>query len=582
MILSSARIEFAGTWPRSLDYGDIFFASDGPGETHRVFIEPMRLSAMFRELRESQLRIGELGFGTGLNFLVVAEAFTTNAAESSRLDYIAFEKHPLARTHLARIAKRHSPPLALAEELIACWPHLLCGWHIRYLAGGRIRLILYFGDALKGLADLKARCHAWLLDGFDPALNPDMWSQPLIEQVAGHSEGGASVATFTAQGAVRRRLEAVGFEMRRVDQRPHKRHSLAGTLRKQNTSIPREVSEVAVVGAGFAGAFTAHLLARRGICVHLYDPGRAPMPMALAHVRLGDPTNPMMQLRALAKGYSNDWYRRLGASAGVLEAPVEAKTRSRMERSAEVWGQADDSIQLLEPDESRRLTNFSKIATSLWHSQCHLVSQDILDLLLRHARITMHRMEVVSVAAEGKHWKLAFRDAASQSFSHLIICAGAGSLRLLPHLGATCIAGQLEIASTPHPLPVPLVGKGFAAPLDGNYIALGATYEQSPLTESEARQENLKRAQDWFQALGGASKHEHHSCWRGQRVYSEDRLPMAGEVAAGLFVNTAHGASGSVLAPFCAELVVSQLLADPLPMTQALAVKVRATRSRAS
>ena len=541
----------------------------------------MQLEAMFREAREPCLRIGELGFGTGLNFLTLCEVFLKNAPESTHLDYISFEKHPLSRADLARLARSHSPPLALTDELIDCWPHLLEGWHSRYMAKGRIRLLLYFGDAYEGLLDFTSRCHAWLLDGFDPKCNPEMWRQALLEQVAERSEHEARLATFTACGELRRRLESVGFEMRRIDQRPHKRHSLLGVIREQKSSISRKVSEVAVVGAGFAGAFTAHLLALRGMSVHLFDMGSTPIPIALAHARLGEPTNPITQLRALAKGYSNDWYRRLGAQGGILEAPIEARELRRMQRSADTWGQADVSIRLLGPAESNDLTNFSAITKSLWHSQCHLVSQDILDQLLGHARITFHRAEVASCEAEGKRWKLVLHKAASQSFEQLVICAGAGSLRLLPHLAASCVSGQMDIARTSHPLPIALVGNGFAVPLKGNQIALGATYERRTLTESQARQENIERTKEWFRALGVDFKPEHQGCWRGQRVYHQDRLPIAGEVAAGLFVNTAHGSSGSVLAPLCADLVVSQILGAPLPLTQALAKQVRTTRSRA-
>ncbi len=581
MFLSPARIELTGNQPRSLDFGDIYFARDGQNETQRVFIEPMRLTTLFRKSQETCLRIGELGFGTGLNFLSLCEAFLENASESTHLDYIAFEKHPLTRADLARVAKGHSPPLALVDELIDCWPHLLEGWHSRHLANGRIRLLLYLGDAYEGLSDFTGRCHAWLLDGFDPGCNPEMWHQALLAEMAGHSEDGARLSTFTARGEVRRRLESVGFEMRRVDQRPHKRHSLAGIFRKEVPSVSRKISEVGVVGASFAGAFTAHLLALRGISVHVFDMGSAAMPIALAHARLGDPANPITQLRALAKGYSNDWYRRLGAQQGILEAPVEARELRRMERSSEIWGQADDSIRLLGPAESRDLTNFSGIANSLWHSQCHLVRREILDHLLSHARVTLHKEEVMSCEAEDKRWRLTLRQGASQSFEQLVVCVGAGSLRLVPHLHALCVAGQMDIVRTTRSLPIALVGKGFAAPLKGNQVALGATHEQNPLTELEARQENLKRTEDWFHALGADFKPGHQGCWRGQRVYHQDRLPMAGEVAAGLFVNTAHGAFGSVLAPLCADLVVSQILGAPQPLTQKLAWRVRPTRARA-
>mgnify|MGYP002648676115 CR=1 FL=1 len=40
----------------------------------------------------------------------------------------------------------------------------------------RITLTLLVGDVLERLPELDARCDAWFLDGFSPALNPGMWS----------------------------------------------------------------------------------------------------------------------------------------------------------------------------------------------------------------------------------------------------------------------------------------------------------------------------------------------------------------------------------------------------------------------
>ena len=97
MLLRPAVIEHEDAQPRSARYGDIYFARDGVAETERVFIEPMRLGELFKRGSQGSVRVGELGFGTGLNFLAVSEAFLKGAPAAARLDYIAFEKHPLKR-----------------------------------------------------------------------------------------------------------------------------------------------------------------------------------------------------------------------------------------------------------------------------------------------------------------------------------------------------------------------------------------------------------------------------------------------------------------------------------------------------
>ncbi len=570
MILSPAHIEHEDAQPRSIEYRDIYFAHDGAAETARVFIEPMQLDKLFGREIEGGVRVGELGFGSGLNFLAVCEAFLKAAPDSGRLDYIAFEKHPLRRADIENILQRHASDMTLMHELVHAWPHRLTGWHTRYFAGGRIRLLVYQGDALDGITDLQAKCHAWLLDGFDPRVNPEIWSEPLLAQVAEKSEANARIASFTAQGMVRRRLASLGFTIERVDQRPHKRHSLAGRYTSGTRSQIIRPREVAVIGAGFAGTFTAHLLAIRGIAVHLFDPHFEPMPIALAHARLGDPNLPLMQLRALARGYSNDWYRRLGATRGVLEAPTEVRAVEKIQRNAEHWLPADDSMQLLDNEEAREKSGLSGVRRSLWHGQCHVVEPRHLRSLMRHHLITRHEASVASCHANGANWTLTFDARASQTFAKVVVCAGAGSLDLLPKIDAQTIGGQMERAQAIPKLKCALVGEGFAAPGSSKDLFIGATFEREPMHAEDAERENIARATRWLKALGHPVSISRKDSWRGRRVYHKDLMPIVGELASGLHVNCAFGASGSLLAPLAAELVASQIAYNPLPITRTL------------
>ena len=52
--------------------------------------------------------------------------------------------------------------------------------HIQF-AQERISLSLYFDDIEQALPQLTAPVHAWYLDGFAPARNPQMWSQSLFK-----------------------------------------------------------------------------------------------------------------------------------------------------------------------------------------------------------------------------------------------------------------------------------------------------------------------------------------------------------------------------------------------------------------
>ena len=248
-----ARLRWVGDQPFSQQFGDIYHAPDGVAEVQRVFVEPQHLIERLTACRGT-FTVGELGFGTALNFAVIAQRHLECSTPDARLHFISVEKHPIHQRDFAELAVRRRRTLPIYDELSRVYPPALAGWHRRHLAGGRITLSVFFGDGAAGLADIVDRqrlpVDAWLLDGFAPDRNPDLWRDELWRTIATLSGEGTTVATFSAVGAVRRALAAAGFAMRKVDQRPHKRHSLAGTF----TAAPRVAfappRSVAVVGAG--------------------------------------------------------------------------------------------------------------------------------------------------------------------------------------------------------------------------------------------------------------------------------------------------------------------------------------------
>ena len=75
---------------------------------------------------------------------------------------------------------------------------------------GDIKLTILFKEALEAL-EYFPQVDVWFLDGFDPRLNPDMWSEELFLKMAQKSKIGTTLATFTASSNVRRALQSAGF-----------------------------------------------------------------------------------------------------------------------------------------------------------------------------------------------------------------------------------------------------------------------------------------------------------------------------------------------------------------------------------
>lgn len=292
-----ARLDFndEGT-PVSRDFDDVYFSNDnGLEETRYVFVEGNRLTRRFGDHPRPLMVVAESGFGTGLNFLTLWQAFDAFRtaqpdATLQRLHFISFEKFPLKHPDLVHSHARWPELARYAHALQAQWPLPFGGCHRLLLDDGRVTLDLWFGDiaALTDALDdsLNGSVDAWFLDGFAPAKNPDMWTPALFNAMARLARTDGTLATFTAAGFVRRGLQDAGFTMEKRSGFGRKREMLVGQRTAISAPLPRTPwyargaatgpREAAVIGGGVASAMLALALLRRGWQVTLYCKDIAP------------------------------------------------------------------------------------------------------------------------------------------------------------------------------------------------------------------------------------------------------------------------------------------------------------------
>ncbi len=216
--------------PKSKEFDDVYFsADDGLAESEYVFLDGNRLPRKWQE--EDRFVICETGFGTGLNFLAAWKRFEETTKPHQTLDFISFEKYPL---DVEEIALHLQPWREFFEgnlkKLLQLYPPLFPGFH-RIALTDRVTLTLIFDDVNDAIPQVQAQVDAWFLDGFKPSTNPDMWTETVFENMARLSRKGARVSTFTAAGQVRRGLEAVGFDVEKVQGFGRKRDMTIGRFR---------------------------------------------------------------------------------------------------------------------------------------------------------------------------------------------------------------------------------------------------------------------------------------------------------------------------------------------------------------
>ncbi len=160
----------------------------------------------------------EVGFGTGLNFLVSATAAVKSGAA---LRYRALELAPPSAATLSEL--RYAELLApsrLPGALIA-WRAGLgmsapAGWNV--FEHDRVTLELFVGDALSSAweaGDLR-QVDAVYHDSFGPANAPGLWSGAFLARLARLLRPDGRLVSFCVAGAVRRALAAEGLQVKKA------------------------------------------------------------------------------------------------------------------------------------------------------------------------------------------------------------------------------------------------------------------------------------------------------------------------------------------------------------------------------
>ncbi|HXE22901.1 MAG TPA: tRNA (5-methylaminomethyl-2-thiouridine)(34)-methyltransferase MnmD [Rhodoferax sp.] len=233
-------VEWAGDdSPRSLRFNDRYRSrAGGVAQALWVFLAGCGLPERWRDA--SAFTVLETGFGLGINFLTTWAAWEAHERRCERLHYVAVEAYPVAAADIMRSAlapdgatviPAASSALparvqALAPQLAGAWQDLSPGIrHLRF-AEGRVQLTLAVGEVQPMLERLTCAADAVYLDGFSPALNPDMWSHATLQAVVRHCRAGTTLATYTVARSVRETLEQIGFQVQKHPGLPPKRQRL--------------------------------------------------------------------------------------------------------------------------------------------------------------------------------------------------------------------------------------------------------------------------------------------------------------------------------------------------------------------
>jgi len=560
--------------PVSRTFDDVYFSNqNGLEETRYVFLEGNNLPARFSEHPRELFITAETGFGTGLNFLTLWQAFDAfrrqhPEATLQRLHFISVEKFPLKAADLAE-AHAHWPELApWADRLRDQWPMALPGCHRLLLDGGRITLDLWFGDINQLIHNfddtLNRQVDAWFLDGFAPSKNPEMWTPELFAAMARLARPGGSFATFTAAGFVRRGLLEAGFAATRRKGFGQKREMLVGTLNEAADTAARtpwyarpaaQGEDIAIIGGGVASALLALALLRRNKRVTLYCADDAPALGASGNRQgalyplLNHHDEALKQFFPAAFTFARRLYDHLPQTfehqwCGVTQLGWDEKSREKIAQMGAL-GLPPQLAQLVDSEQVAALaaleTGCGGITYPLggWLSPAELTST-LFDLAAQQGlRIHwLHRLEKLDALQPG--WQLSFADGQSVAHQNVVLATG-HALATLPQsskLPVYAVAGQVSHIPSHGGLSAlkqVLCYDGYLTPQSPQFAThcIGASYRRGEVAtdyrESD-QQENRARLlrclpdSDWPEDVDVSAGEAR--C--GVRCATRDHLPMVG------------------------------------------------------
>ncbi|MEQ9394407.1 bifunctional tRNA (5-methylaminomethyl-2-thiouridine)(34)-methyltransferase MnmC2/FAD-dependent 5-carboxymethylaminomethyl-2-thiouridine(34) oxidoreductase MnmC1 [Haliea sp.] len=383
-------------------------------------------------------------------------------------------------------------------------------------------------------------------------------------------------------------------------------------------------AEVLIIGAGLAGCHTAAALARRGIQATLLDRGAVAAEASgnaqgVLYTRLSHRHSPLTDFALASFDFASRQYR-AGFSAGSLVPGTDGElcgsfhqvaNSEELARMAPLLQALPQLAQVLDADSAAAVLGIAQDSAGYWYPNSGWMSPPALCRhLLRHPLITLRegcgpiRLQRVDDA-----WQALGAEGTLARASVAVVAAGTqcGELASLDWLPLRAIRGQTTQLP---PLPAlvalrsVLCHSGYIAPATTEGHCIGASFtpdDTDPELRCRDRVQNLEQLAAALPAVAASLADLADTDLPGRtgwRCASPDYLPLAGPVPdrdafvrdyarlrdnartdipragrylPGLYLNTAHGSRGLTSTPLAAELLASQICAEPLPLEPELA-----------
>ncbi len=564
--------------PYSSRFDDYYYSSeDGWEESHYVFLRGNQLAQRMSSHAHPSFCIVETGFGTGLNFLLTWKLWQELPQPRPRLHFISVEKYPLTKDDLHRALGTWPALEELAGQLVAQYPLPLAGQHRIELEDGAVILDLWWEDAQDALSELASygqhSIDAWYLDGFSPNRNQKMWTDEIFHCIADLSREGATFATFTAAGDVRRALLGAGFHVSKTPGFGKKRECMHGVLTRERTttpvgerpgstpwdicsSTPSAPHSALVIGAGIAGCTAAAALARRGIKVCILDSGTVANAgsgndQGVLYTRLSRKHSPLSDFSLQSYLFALRFYRQL-LTSGKLREGIDGALCGSFHQSDKIEEMAamdsllqsvPDLAQMLPASAANEILGIEQEKSGFWYPKSGWMHPAaVCHTLLEHKNIQLlENTGPITLKPTNNGWAAVSDGQVVAEAACVVLATGTATTGMygLDWLPLQAIRGQtstLPANDNTHALRAVLCHSGYISPARMGKHCMGATFNIKD-EDGEIRALDHRKNLD---ALGAAIPSWQDELARldeqrmagrvGYRCASPDYLPLVGAV----------------------------------------------------
>ena len=569
-------------------YNDIYFDKlNGPQETEHVYLNTNNLTKKFKN--KQKFVIAEIGFGTGLNFLLTWRLWKENRKTNGSLTYISFENAPLSKKDIERVYKKFKKLDGYSRFLLKNIPERCKSTHRIFIKADNINLILIYDD-ITSLINFNFKADTWFLDGFSPKKNPLVWTDKLFKQLYNFTNLDGSLSTFSVAGHIRRGLLKAGFKVSKVSGYGNKKeisYAIKKDLISSNQykfSCEKKIGPVAIIGSGISGASLAYALRKRNIECFIIDKsyklanGASGNKLALQMPKLTMDDSPYGLLSLEAFLYSRKIAKNLNAiprSDGLVLIPSRDRDIIKFKKLLENnW-----PLDLLN-------NNYDKLNFLKFINHIYMKSSGIVD----NSKFIQNLIKDVEFISKFDVKKITSKDGLN-----IIIDKFGNRLK-----AKTVIwANGFEMTNLSQNLPI--------NPISGQVTYLKANELSSNLKINFSYGHHFSQAFKGYHQIGASFNRNANTCFReidqnaninsipeflrknifynitesGHRVSvrasTKDRMPFFGDLSAltgkksnNIYMLGGMGAWGFVYAPFYAELLVTKIINDQLVINSKL------------